>query len=586
MTGNASDFDYDVMVIGSGFGGSVSALRLTEKGYRVAVLEAGRRFEDDEFAKTSWRVRKYLWAPYLGCYGIMRMSLLKNTFLTAGAGVGGGSLVYANTLYRPQDAFYRDPQWSHITDWKAELSPYFDQAERMLGVVEVPRNTESDDLLREVAEEMGRGDTFHRTRVGVYFGADGTAPGTSVPDPFFGGLGPDRSTCLNCGECMVGCRHNAKNTTVKNYLYLAEKAGATVHPLTTVIGVRALPDGGFAIDTVRTGRWVRKSRRTFTAGQVVFSAAALGTQRLLHRLKDTGMMPEISPVLGTLTRTNSEAVLYPRSLRKDADYSRGVSLTSSFQPDDETHVEVGRLGGKGSNFLGLTTTALVDPQPGRPRIVSAFGVALRNWRHLGAMHNPRRWSQQTVGVLVMQTAGNSLVTYTKRGLFGRRMTTRPGEGAAPPVWIPIGHEVDRRLADKIDGLPKGAIFDLFNIPSTGHFLGGCPIGDSAATGVIDPYQRLYGYPGAHVIDGSAITANLGVNPSLTITAQAERAIALWPNKGDADQRPPLGAEYRQMSPIPPRAPVVPFEAPAALRLSIIPLDRSRDSDPVPDDYRR
>ncbi|QLY28876.1 GMC family oxidoreductase [Nocardia huaxiensis] len=569
-------FDYDVMIVGSGFGGSVSALRLTEKGYRVAVLEAGRRFADHEFAETSWRVRRYLWAPYLGCYGITRMTLLRDTFLTAGAGVGGGSLVYGNTLYRPLDAFYSDPQWGHITDWKTELAPYFDQAERMLGVAEVPRETLSDELLREVAQDMGRGETYHRARVGVYFGENGTAPGASVPDPFFGGVGPARNTCLNCGECVVGCRHNAKNTTVKNYLYLAEKAGATVHPLTTVTGVRPLPGGGFRIETVRTGRWLRKERRVFTAEQVVFSAAALGTQRLLHKLRDTGMMPEISAALGTLTRTNSEAVLYPRSLRKDADYSKGVCITSSFHPDDETHVEAGRLGGPGSNLLGLTTTVLVDPEPGRPRIISGLVVALRSWRTLGRMHNPRRWSQQTIGLLVMQTSGNSLITYTRRGLFGRRMTTRPGPGPKPPVWIPAAHDVDRRIAEKIDGVPKGTTFDLFNIPSTGHFLGGCPIGDSPDAGVIDPYQRLYGYPGAHVIDGSAITANLGVNPSLTITAQAERAVALWPNKGDADPRPPLGAGYRLVHPVAPRSPVVPVEAPAALRLPIFPVEQARE----------
>ena len=259
--------DYDVVVIGSGFGGSVTALRLTEKGYRVGVLEAGRRFADDEFAKTSWRVRKYLWAPKLGCYGILRMTLLKDTFVAAGAGVGGGSLVFANTLYRPPDAFYRDPQWAHITDWKAELAPYYDLAERMLGVTDVPHNNAADDLLHEVARDIGKGDTFRRTRVGVVFGDRDQPPGTRVPDPFFGGAGPPRNTCLNCGECVVGCRHNAKNTTVKNYLYLAERAGAAVHPLTTVTGVRPLRGGGYAVETVRSGAWLRKHRRTFTAEQ-------------------------------------------------------------------------------------------------------------------------------------------------------------------------------------------------------------------------------------------------------------------------------------------------------------------------------
>ncbi|MCU1642692.1 MAG: putative cholesterol oxidase [Nocardia sp.] len=258
-------FDYDVIVIGSGFGGSVSALRLIEKGYRVGVLEAGRRFADDEFAKTSWRARQFLWAPALGCFGIQRLTLLKDTFVMSGAGVGGGSLVYANTLYEPPEKFYGDRQWGHITDWRTELAPHYNQAKRMLGVTVNPATTPSDRVLLEVADEMGIADTYQRTPVGVFFGGPGRRPGEDVPDPFFGGAGPARRTCTHCGECMTGCRHNAKNTLVKNYLYLAEKAGAAVHPLTTVTDVRPLSGGGYAIETVRTGRWIRKQRREFTA---------------------------------------------------------------------------------------------------------------------------------------------------------------------------------------------------------------------------------------------------------------------------------------------------------------------------------
>ncbi|MEU4812923.1 GMC family oxidoreductase [Nocardia fluminea] len=559
---------YDVIVIGSGFGGSVTALRLTEKGYRVGVLEAGRRFADAEFPQTSWRLRSYLWAPRLGCYGILRMSLLKNTFLVAGAGVGGGSLVYANTLYRPLEPFYQDQQWSHITDWKAELEPYLDQAERMLGVAEVPWPQESDDILRKVAEEMGRGDTYHPTRVGVLFGRPGQTPGAKVPDPYFGGVGPDRNTCIECGECCVGCRHNAKNTMVKNYLYLAEQAGAQVHPMTTVTRVRPLNAGGYAVDTVRTGGFRRES---FTADQVVFAAAALGTQRLLHKMRDKGLLPDLSRRLGHLTRTNSEAIQYPRSLRRDADFHAGVAIGSSFHPDDVTHIEVGRMGGPGSNLIGLTATVLVDHEQGRSRFVSGLRELVRNRRQLFRILTPRGFSEQSIGVLVMQTTGNSLITYTKRGLFGRKMTTRPGPGDPPPTWIPISHDVTRKIAEYMDGVPKGTWFDMFDIPSTGHFLGGCPIGDSSDTGVVDPYQRLYGYEGLHVIDGSAISANLGVNPSLTITAQAERAMAFWPNKGEPDTRPPLGAVYRRVRPVAPKNPVVPVSAPAALRLPITPV---------------
>ncbi|MEU8634894.1 GMC family oxidoreductase [Amycolatopsis sp. NPDC048633] len=551
--------DYDVLVIGSGFGGSVTALRLTEKGYRVGVLETGRRFADDEFAKTSWRLRKYLWAPALGCFGIQRLTLLKNTFVMSGSGVGGGSLVYANTLYEPPDKFYADPQWAHITDWKDELAPYYDQAKRMLGVVENPATTAADRVLLDVAEDMGIGHTYRRTPVGVYFGQSGV-------DPFFGGAGPARSSCTLCGECMTGCRVGAKNTTVKNYLYLAEQAGAVVHPLTTAVSVRPIA-GGYAVDTRRTGR---RSRRTFTASQVVFSAAALGTQRLLHRMRDNGTLPLVSPRLGLLARTNSEAVLAARSLRSDTDYTRGVAITSSIHPDEVTHVEPVRYG-RGSNVMGLLATVLVDGQPGRRRWVLGVRELWRQRRQLVRIHNPRHWSERMIGLLVMQTLDNSVTTYTKRGLFGRRMTTRQGSGAPSPSWIPAGHEVTRRVAAKIGGLPQGAWTDMANIPITGHFIGGCAIGDSASTGVVDPYQRVYGYPGLHVVDGSAISANLGVNPSLTITAQAERAMAFWPNRGEADPRPELGSPYERVAAVTPAHPVVPADAPGALRLPITPL---------------
>ncbi|MFI1917456.1 GMC family oxidoreductase N-terminal domain-containing protein [Nocardia sp. NPDC020380] len=566
-------FDYDVLVIGSGFGGSVSALRLTEKGYRVGVLEAGRRFADDEFAKTSWRLRQYLWAPALGCFGIQRLSLLKDTFIMAGAGVGGGSLVYANTLYQPPDKFYADRQWGHITDWKDELAPHYDQAGRMLGVTVNPATTPTDRVLLEVAEEMGIEGSYQRTPVGVFFGGPGRRPGEDVPDPYFGGVGPERRTCTHCGECMTGCRHNAKNTLVKNYLYLAEKAGATVHPLTTVTDVRPLSGGGYAVTTVRTGRKLRKQRHEFTAEQVIFAAASLGTQKLLHSLRDRGSLPDISPRLGYLSRTNSEELLAVRSRRKDGDFTKGVAITSSIHPDHDTHIEPVRYG-KGSNAMSPMTTVMVSGDA--PRWRGWLRELVRNRRDLIKVHSPRRWSEQSLGLLVMQSVDNSITTYTKPGLFGRRMTTKQGEGQPNPDWIPAGHEVARRIAGKIDGIPTAATSSsIFNIPMTGHFIGGCVIGDSPETGVVDPYHRIYGYQGLHIIDGSTISANLGVNPSLTITAQAERAISLWPNRGDADQRPAVGAAYHRIAPIPPQHPVVPPTAPAALRLPIVEITSAR-----------
>jgi cholesterol oxidase len=562
-----SEFDYDVLIIGSGFGGSVSALRLTEKGYRVGVLEAGRRFADGDFPATSWHVRDYLFEPRLGMYGIFRCTPLNSLIVLSGAGVGGGSLGYANTLYQPPDEVFADKQLAHITDWRAELAPYYDQARRMLGVTTYPGMSPSDRVMRDVAEQMGIGDTFRLADVGVFFGGDGARPGSEVPDPFFGGLGPARRTCTHCGECMTGCRHNAKNTLVKNYLYLAERAGAVVHPLTTVSAVRPRPGGGYVVATHRTGHR-RSARLEFSAEQVIFAAGALGTARLLHTMRADGVLPNISPRLGRLTRTNSEAVLAARSLRPDADYSAGVAITSSIHPDAHTHVEPVRYG-KGSNLLSLLGAVLVDGDQPVPRWRAGLAEMRRQRRVLRRLHNPRRWSQQSIVLLVMQSLDNSITTVLKRRWFRRVLSTEPGEGEPNPAWIPTGHEVARRVADAIDGVPGGTWGDLANMPVTGHLIGGCVIGDSPASGVVDPYHRLYGYGGLHVIDGSTVSVNLGVNPSLTITAQAERALALWPNRGEADPRPPLGAPYRRLAPVPPNSPVVPATAPGALVLPVL-----------------
>ncbi|MDU0289924.1 GMC family oxidoreductase [Saccharothrix longispora] len=541
-------FDYDVLVIGSGFGGATSALRLTEKGYRVGVLEAGRRFADEDFARTSWRLRRYLFAPWLRCFGIQRVDLLRDVLVLSGAGVGGGSLVYANTLWEPPEAFYRDRQWAHVTDWRAELAPHYDQASRMLGVVPNPRTSAADRVLRDVARDMGVGGTYRRSHVGVHFGPPG--------DPFFGGLGPTRSPCTHCGQCMVGCRVGAKNTLVKNYLHLAERAGAVVHPLTTVVDVRPRGDG-YEVTTRRTGSW---RRRRFTARQVVFAAASLGTQRLLHRLRRTSL-PGISPRLGALCRTNSEAVLGVRVRSSGVDHSVGVAITSSFHPDADTHVEPVRYG-RGSNLMGLLMTVLVDGGPRRLR--RGLAELARGWRDQGWLHDPRRWSERTIALLVMQGLDNSLTTVERRGPLGRRVTTRQGEGEPNPTWLPVGHEVARRVAARVGGVARGSWADLADVPLTGHLIGGCVIGDAPSTGVVDPYHRLYGHPGLHVVDGSTIPANLGVNPALTITALAERAMALWPNVGEPDPRPAVGEGYVRLAPVPPVSPVVPDDAPGAL----------------------
>ena len=575
MEPDYSDSHYDVLVIGSGFGGSVTALRLTEKGYRVGVLEAGRRFADEEFAETSWNLRKFLWAPRLGCYGIQRIHLLRNVMILAGAGVGGGSLNYANTLYVPPDPFFDDRQWAHITDWRAELMPHYEQAQRMLGVVTNPTFTDADRIMKEVADDMGVGDTFVPTPVGVFFGPDGTkAPGRRVPDPYFGGAGPERTGCIECGACMTGCRYGAKNTLLKNYLGLAESAGAQVHPMTTVTGFKQRSDGLWEVGTARTGRTLRRKRKTFTATHLVLAAGTFGTQKLLFKMRDGGMLPRLSARLGVLTRTNSESIVGAGRLeaRPDLDLTHGVAITSSIHPTADTHVEPVRYG-KGSNAMGLLQTLMTDgPGPEGPK-----SSDVPRWRQLLdqsgedpkkmlRMLNPKQWSERTMIALVMQHLDNSITTYTKRDKLGvRRMTSKQGHGEPNPTWIPAGNEVTRRIAEKIDGVAGGTWGELFNIPLTAHFLGGAAIGDGPEHGVIDPYQRVYGYPTMSVMDGAAISANLGVNPSLSITAQAERAAALWPNKGEADQRPAQGEPYRRLDPVAPNRPVVPVDAPGALR---------------------
>jgi len=575
MNLSSAAHDYDVLVIGSGFGGSVAALRLTEKGYGVGVLEAGRRFEDADFPRTSWNARKFLWAPRLGCQGIQRIHLLREVIVLAGAGVGGGSLVYANTLYKPEtDAFYRDRQWARITDWRAELAPYYEQAERMLGVVENPTMTSSDKVMKQVADEMGIGQTFALARVGVFFGREGRKePGVEVSDPFFGGAGPRRAGCLETGECMTGCRHNAKNTLVKNYLYLAERAGATVHPQTTAIAVRPLATGGYVVDTVRTGAWrAARTARSFTAQHVVFAAGTWGTQQLLHRMKASGLLPEISPMLGVLTRTNSEALggaITRLRHRKEHDFTQGVAITSSIHPDEHTHIEPVRYG-KGSNAMGLLSTLLTDGGGPIPRWMKWLAQAASHPGRLASLYGGlNHWSERAVIGLTMQTLDNSITVYPKRGRRGRiKLTSAQGHGTPSPTWIPVANETMRRVAARIGGFPLNSIGEVVDVPMTAHLLGGCVIGDCPESGVTDPYHRMYGHPGLHIVDGSAISANLGVNPALTITAQAERAMALWPNKGDRDPRPPLGAAYRHIAPVPPQSPAVPPSAPAALRLPI------------------
>ncbi|GAA3771380.1 GMC oxidoreductase [Streptomyces phyllanthi] len=578
-------YDYDVIVVGSGFGGSVTALRLTEKGYRVGVLEAGRRFTRESLPKNSWDLRNYLWAPRMGMYGIQRIHLLGNVMVLAGAGVGGGSLNYANTLYVPPKPFFEDPQWKDITDWQEELRPYYDQARRMLGVRLNPTMTPSDVHLKAAAERMGAGDTFHLAPVGVFFGdgedAEGQSkagPGEEVADPYFGGAGPARRACTECGECMTGCRHGAKNTLNENYLYLAEKAGAVVHPMTTVVSVTDDSQGGYAVATLPTDEKRKGEGRVFKARRVVLAAGTYGTQTLLHRMKAAGQLPYLSPRLGMLTRTNSEALVGAqtdnRRYRKAhgaprADFTRGVAITSSIHPDENTHIEPVRYG-KGSNAMGGLSILQVPYAEGSSRALAWLANAARHpWLVVRSLSN-RRWSERTIIGLVMQSLDNSLTTYLKdKGVGKGLLTARQGHGAPNPKQIKAATEAASALAAEINGFAGSNVGELMGTPLTAHFLGGCPIGASPEEGVIDPYHRLYGHPGISVVDGAAVSANLGVNPSLTITAQAERAMSYWPNKGEADPRPASGAAYERLKPVEPRHPAVPADAFGALRLPFL-----------------
>ncbi|PKW27389.1 GMC family oxidoreductase [Phycicoccus duodecadis] len=559
-TRRESGVDVDVVVIGSGFGGSVAALRAAEKGYRVLVLEAGRRFEDADFARTSWDLRRFLWAPRLGCYGVQRIHRLPDVVVLAGAGVGGGSLNYANTLYRPPRAFYDDPQWRDLADWEGELAPHYDTASRMLGVVTNRCDGPVERAMQGAAEDLGVGETFRRTPVGVYFGR----PGETVDDPYFGGAGPRRTGCTECGNCMVGCRVGAKNTLVKNYLALAEGLGVEIRPMRTVTRLGVVPgtegpdgeDATYRVLHERTGPVGGRDRQVVTAARVVVAAGTWGTQTLLHAMRDVGELPRLSERLGSLTRTNSEALVGAMTEHAPAgvDLTRGVAITTSFNVDADTHVENCRYG-KGSNAMGLLATVGVPGGTGRPRWREFLAMVARDPEPLRRMlPTTRRWSERIVVGLVMQSRDNSLQVSGRRR-FGRPgLTSTQGHGEPNPTYLPQGQAAMEVLAARLAAatgeytVAGGSWPEVLDVPMTAHFLGGAPIGASPAAGVLDRYQRVWGHPGVSVLDGSAVSANLGVNPSLTITAQAERAMAFWPARGDADARPRQAELLREREP--------------------------------------
>jgi cholesterol oxidase len=524
--------DYDWLVVGSGFGGSVSALRLAEKGYRVAVLEQGRRFSDEDYAASTWNLRDWLWVPALGLRGIFRLTPFKDVFIASGTAVGGGSAVYANTLYRARPAFFTNPQWRDLGDWASALAPHYDTAERMLGVQEVPRDSYGQQLLREVGRHFGVEETFRRTPVGVYFGE----PNTQVPDPYFGGQGPERSGCTFCGACMVGCREGAKNTLLKNYLWFAEKRGARILPERQVVDIRPIgaADGsdGYLVTTERPGAWLRKERRTLTTRGVVVSAGALDTNRLLARCKLTGSLPRISDRLGQLVRTNSESVL---AVTLPDDQKRpwnDVAISASIYPNADTHIESVTYGRSGDT-MALLFTLLTGAGSRLTRPLLWLRTALRHPALFARTLWPVGWSQRTVVLLVMQSLDNAISFRAKRGLFGGvSLTTEQDPEKPNPTFIEAGNRAAEWLASRTGGRAQSMVLEAWaNIPTTAHILGGAVIGADAAVGVVDARSRLFGYRNFLVCDGSTVPANPGVNPSLTITAMTEHAMSHVPAAG-------------------------------------------------------
>jgi cholesterol oxidase len=541
------DYDFDWIVIGSGFGGSVSALRLAEKGYRVGVLECGRRFADHEFPRSTWHARRYFWAPRLGLRGIFRLSFFRDVTVVSGCGVGGGSLGYANTLYVPPAPFFVDPQWAGLDpDWQSTLAPHYAEAERMLGVTDCAEDDPADQLLRELARDLGVEGTYGKTRVGVYLGE----PGRPVEDPYFDGEGPGRTGCLRCGHCMIGCRYGAKNTLVKNYLYFAERRGVQVIPERLAVDVRPLgaADGseGYRVLSERSGAWVRRDRRALTARGVVLAAGALGTNLLLQRCRAVGSLPRVSRRLGELVRTNSEAILavtVPRSYPDDL--TKRIAITSSIYPDPHTHIETVSYGDGGDSMRTLFTLLTGDGTRVTRPLKLLAAIARHPVRFIRTVAEPG-WSERTIFLLVMQTLDNAIALRPRRLPGGGiRLQTEQDPERPNPTFIPAANAAAEWFAQRTGGVAQSALFEAaLNIPTTAHILGGAVIGASPEEGVIDARQRLFGYENLLVCDGAAVPANPGVNPSLTITALAEHAMSAIPPVGERVDTSAVAAQPR------------------------------------------
>lgn len=519
---------YDYIVIGSGFGGSVSALRLTDKGYDVLLLEKGSELTAEDFPETNWNVKRWLWAPALGFRGLFQLRPFRHVQVLAGAGVGGGSLTYANTLPIPKHDFFASASWSHLADWETELAPHYQTARRMLGAAPTRFLTPADELLKEIAVERGTPDAFEKPHVAIFMGE----PGKTVPDPYFQGEGPQRTGCLLCGACMTGCRHGAKNSLDKNYLYLARKHGLTLRADMEVVHVSPLPEGGYEVRALEGTHYFRRTPVVYHARNVVFSGGALGTNSLLLRLKaDPTALPHLSNHVGRRVRTNSESLICVTVPGSKQDHSRGIAINSLLQTDEHSHLEMVRYG-PGSGFFRTMMMPHVGGKAGFLTLLRIFLMMILHPLRMLRLLFVSDWARSTMILLYMRSTEGTLRFVRSRLGF---MNTELEEGERPRAAIPEATALAVRVAEKSGGVPTSAFYEpIFDIPTTAHILGGCCMGASKEEGVIDSQHRVFGYDGLYVIDGSTISANPGVNPSLTITALAERAMSLIPAKVAVD----------------------------------------------------
>ena len=521
---------HDYLIIGSGFGGSVSALRLVEKGYDVLMLEKGSELKAEDFPKTNWNVKRWLWAPALGFRGLFQIRPFSHVQVLAGAGVGGGSLTYANTLPIPRRRFFESPAWAGLAEWERELKPHYETARRMLGAAQTDFLTPADVLLRRVATERGTPEAFEKPHVAVFMGK----PGETVPDPYFGGNGPERTGCIRCGACMTGCRHGAKNTLDKNYLYFARKGGLKLQADTEVVHVAPLPAGGYRVEALFGMRYFRRERIVFEAKNVVFSGGALGTNSLLLRLKaNPTALPNLSDQVGRRVRTNSESLVCVTVPGSKDDHAKGIAINSLLQTDEDSHLEMVRYGTGSGFFRTLVTAPHVGGQPGFSLILRMLLATLKHpilaLRALFTLN----WAHNTMILLYMRTTESTLRFVRNRLGF---MDTELEQGERPSAAMPEATELALRIAEMSGGLARTMFAEqILNTPTTAHILGGCCMGTSAADGVIDHQHRVFGYEGLYVVDGSAVSANIGVNPSLTISALAERAMTFIPQKAQLPQ---------------------------------------------------